>query len=88
MKKLHEHPKRNSLLISSQIFLGVAIAVLSGIAVRYDQWFVHRTSKGQRLALAFGEKKAVWIWRGFLLAGVIFGVCLATGQINPVSWSE
>lgn len=35
-----------------------------------------------------GETRAVWIWRGFLLIGVVFGVCLATGQINPMSWDD
>ncbi|MGZ0168939.1 MAG: hypothetical protein ACKVHE_05250 [Planctomycetales bacterium] len=75
-------------MVSSQTFIGVAIAILCAVSMRYDQWFVHRTTKGQRLTGAFGEQKAVWIWRGCLLAGIVFGVCLSTGLINPMTWNE
>ena len=40
------------------------------------------------MAKAFGERKAVWIWRFLLAAGAIFGVCLAVGYISPVTWNE
>jgi hypothetical protein len=80
--------ERNDLLVSSQVFIGAAIAILCSAAVRYDQWFVHRTTKGQRLTSTFGEQNAVWIWRGCLLAAAIFGVCLAAGLINPMTWNE
>jgi hypothetical protein len=59
---------------------------LCAVAIRYDQWFVHRTTKGRHMKDAFGEHKAVLLWRGFLLAGMVFGVSLATGQINPMTW--
>ncbi|NQV26685.1 MAG: hypothetical protein HQ518_20215 [Rhodopirellula sp.] len=76
------------LLVSPQVFIGVAIAALSVVGFRCDQWFVHRTTKGQRLKAVFGERKAIWIWRGFLLSGVVFGSCLATGQVNPMTWNQ
>lgn len=80
--------ERDLPLVSSQVFIGIAVSILCGLALRHDQWFVHRTPKGQRLMAAVGETRAVWIWRAFLLLGVVFGVCLATGQINPMIWKQ
>jgi len=84
---LHESP-RNNLLVTSQLFIGGAVAILCGIAFRYDQWFIHSTPKGSRLKEMFGEARAVWVWRTILLAGVAFGACLATGMINPMTWNR
>jgi hypothetical protein len=36
----------------------------------------------------FGERKAVWLWRGVLLTGVALGLCLATGFIRPIDWNS
>lgn len=68
--------------------MGGAVAILCGAAIRYDRWFIANTGKGRRLAETFGESRAVWVWRVALLAGVAFGLLLATGQINPLRWDE
>ena len=62
--------------------------MLCTVALRYDRWFVHRTAKGRLLTAKFGERKAVWLWRGVLTAWIVFGLCLATGFIRPMDWNR
>ena len=73
-------------MVSPQVFMGGAMALLCCAAFRYDRWFLAETKKGRRLVKAFGEIRAVWIWRMLALLGVIFGVCLATGIVSPLHW--
>jgi hypothetical protein len=80
--------ERSDLLVSPQLFIGGAVAILCTAAVGYDQWFVHQTSKGRWMARTFGVRNAVWIWRFLLAAGATFGLCLAFGYVSPMTWNE
>ena len=66
--------------------MGAAIAVICGLGIWQAQWCLAETAKGRRLVDAFGSGRALLMWRMFLLLGVAFGVALAAGFVNPVSW--
>jgi hypothetical protein len=80
--------ERLTPLVSPQLFIGGAIAFLCTVALRYDDWFVHKTAKGRRLREKFGERNAIWIWRSALATGIVFGLCLATGYVRPMTWNQ
>ncbi len=66
--------------------MGVAVAALCCLGFWRGQWCLTETKKGRRLVDAFGAARALFLWRMILLLGVGFGVALAMGVINPVSW--
>ena len=73
-------------MISPQIFMGIAVAFLCGVAIFNGRWFLTETAKGRRLVSWLGEPRAVLVWRTVLAAGIAFGVSLAAGIVNPVAW--
>ena len=73
-------------MLNPQSFIGGAVAVLCGAALRYDRWFLEETTKGRRLVKWLGEARAVWVWRFALAVGIAFGVALAGGIVNPLTW--
>ncbi len=73
-------------LPAEQIFIGLTTAILCGIGLYREYWFLTETSKGRWLAKAFGLLTALWILRSLLALGVIFGLSLSLGIINPVRW--
>ncbi|MDG2359861.1 MAG: hypothetical protein P8M20_09420 [Planctomycetaceae bacterium] len=75
-------------MVNPQLFIGGAVAILCTAALRYDEWFIHQTSKGRWLARTFGERKAVRLWQFLLATGAAFGLCLAIGYVNPMIWNE
>ena len=74
------------LVVSSQVFMGAAIAVVCGLGIWQAQWCLAETAKGRRLVDAFGSGRALLVWRLILLLGLAFGAALAAGVVNPVSW--
>lgn len=73
-------------MVNPQLFMGGAVALLCGVALPYDRWFLTETSKGRRLVKWLGESRAIWTWRCMLIVGIAFGLALATGLVNPMSW--
>jgi hypothetical protein len=71
---------------SEQILIGVLVAVVCAAGLWNGRWFLEKTRKGQWLARRFGEETALWVLRGLLSAGTVFGVLLALGVVNPVQW--
>ncbi len=69
-----------------QIFIGLTTAVLCGAGLYGDVWFLTETRKGQKLVGLLGTPNALWVLRGLLTAGIIFGLSLAAGIVNPVQW--
>lgn len=66
--------------------MGVLAALVSAIGLWNSRWFLEKTRKGQWLARRCGEEPALWILRGLLSAGTLFGILLALGVVNPVQW--
>ncbi|MCA9075047.1 MAG: hypothetical protein KDA93_08445 [Planctomycetaceae bacterium] len=71
---------------TEQIFIGLVTSALCGIGLYREFWFLTETNKGRWLVEKCGLTSALWILRGLLTLGVIFGLSLAMGIINPVRW--
>ena len=71
---------------TDQIFIGAMVAVLCLVGFFKDRWFLQNTRKGKWLAEKFGEQTSLWIVRGLLGTGTLFGVLLACNVIQPVQW--
>ncbi len=68
------------------MFIGLATSVLCGIGLYREFWFLTETRKGRWLVERCGLSPALWILRGLFALGVIFGLSLALGIINPIRW--
>ena len=66
--------------------MGSAIAAICGVGLWQAQWCLAETSKGRRLADTFGATRALLLLRLVLLIGVAFGIGLAAGLVNPMTW--
>ena len=71
---------------TEQIFIGLTTAALCGVGLYREFWFLSETNKGQWLTRIFGFSTALWILRGLFTVGVIFGLSLALGIVNPIRW--
>lgn len=71
---------------ADQIFMGTASAVMCLVGLWHSVWLIEQTRKGQRLGELLGVPRALWTVRGFLLCGVVLGVLLAFGVVNPLRW--
>jgi hypothetical protein len=69
-----------------QIFIGVATALLCVIGLVKSRWILENTRKGARLGRWFGPRRAIWVLRGLLGLGVIFGGLLAVNVVKPLQW--
>ncbi len=69
-----------------QILIGAVIAVLCGIGLCKDRWFLTNTKKGRQLIDRFGQRHAIWVLRLLFGAGAVFGILFASGVIRPVQW--
>ena len=69
-----------------QILMGTVVAVLCGLGLWKDRWFLEHTEKGQRMVRWFGPRRALLILQLLLGAGAMFGILLATNVIRPVQW--
>lgn len=69
-----------------QIFIGLATSALCGAGLYWETWFLTETRKGRKLVSLCGAEAAVWVLRGLLIGGFVFGLSLAGGFVNPVRW--
>lgn len=66
--------------------MGCSVALLCLVGLIRQHWLLDKTPKGQRLVSRLGRRKALWLLRGMLIAGAVFGVLLAVGTLNPIRW--
>ncbi len=71
---------------AEQIFIGLITSALCSIGLYQEFWFLTETEKGRWLVKKCGRQAALWILRGLLTIGGIFGLSLALGVINPIRW--
>jgi len=69
-----------------RIVIGGGVTMLCLAGLRYDRWFLSNTKKGEWLVHRFGGQNALWILRALFCLGALFGILLACGVIQPVSW--
>ena len=73
-------------LPGDQILMGITVAVLCGLGLWKERWFLEQTEKGRRLVRWFGPRRALLILRLLFGAGTLFGILLATDVIRPIGW--
>lgn len=66
--------------------MGSVTALLCVFGLIKSEWILNNTKKGERLIGWFGAGRAIWILRGLLVFGAVFGVLLAINVIRPVQW--
>lgn len=66
--------------------MGLMTSALCGVGLYWEVWLLTETRKGRKLAEIFGAETSLWIIRGLLTTGVVFGLSLAAGVVNPVRW--
>lgn len=69
-----------------QILMGTAVAILCGLGLWKDHWFLENTEKGRRMVRWFGPCRALLLLQLLFGVGVLFGILLATDVIRPVQW--
>ncbi|QDT28119.1 hypothetical protein Enr10x_34580 [Gimesia panareensis] len=74
--------------ISENVLIGGFVAAFSLWGLIKEQWFLAETRKGQRLTQWFGPARAIWVLRLIFLIGIVFGVLLALGLIQPIQWDQ
>ncbi|GAB4148993.1 MAG: hypothetical protein Tsb009_23090 [Planctomycetaceae bacterium] len=73
-------------MFNDQIVMGAGIAFVSAIGFFKANWILAETRKGQWLTENLGKQQASWTLHGVMLAGVVFGLLLATDFIRPMRW--
>ena len=71
---------------NDQAVMGTAIALVCTVGLVKSAWLFERTKKGQRLAQWFGERAGLWLLRGLMCSGIVFGVLAAVDIIRPIRW--
>lgn len=74
-------------MAGEQVFIGLATSGLCAAGLVREQWFLTETPKGRWLVNSFGTRKAIWVLRGLFALGVLFGLALASGFVNPIRWT-
>ena len=74
-------------MAGEQVFIGLTTSGLCAVGLIRESWFLSQTKKGQRLVHWCGSRNALWVLRSLLIAGLLFGLALAAGLVNPIRWS-
>ncbi|MEZ6055645.1 MAG: hypothetical protein R3C01_02970 [Planctomycetaceae bacterium] len=69
-----------------QIFIGGVTAALCAAGIVKRTWILTETTKGQRLVRRWGESRAAMFTLIVCLTGLLFGLALAIGLLNPIRW--
>ncbi len=69
-----------------QILIGVLSAMLCVVGLCRESWLLAETPKGRKLVASLGGRRAQWVLRCLLAVGVLFGLLLALGVVNPLRW--
>jgi hypothetical protein len=72
---------------AEQVLIGLTTSGLCAVGIAQQQWFLRETRKGQWLVEVCGTRNAVWVLRGLFSLGVVFGLALASGIVNPIRWT-
>lgn len=75
-------------MAGEQVFIGLTTSGLCAAGLVREAWFLSETKKGRWLVHLCGTRRALWVLRALLALGVLFGLALAGGIVNPVRWSS
>ena len=73
-------------MVNSQMAMGLSIMATCLFGLWHHRWLLENTHKGQRMVRWFGEVRGLWVLRGLLVAGALFGFLLAINIIHPIHW--
>lgn len=73
-------------MIRDNVLVGGLVIILCALVATKERWVLESSKKGQRLVRWFGPGIAVWVLRGLLAFGIVFGALLAGGIIRPIQW--
>ena len=62
------------------------MALICAAGLLKSAWFLESTRKGRNLSRWFGDRVGLWVLRGLLFGGIVFGVLLAMDVIRPMRW--
>jgi protein-S-isoprenylcysteine O-methyltransferase Ste14 len=69
-----------------QILIGLTSALLCAAGLWRESWLLGETPKGRKLVAFLGSQRAQWALRCVLAVGLLFGLLLALGVVNPLRW--
>lgn len=73
-------------MVNEQFVMGLGIALVCLAGLLKERWLLANTRKGQRLVTWFGSRRALWVLRGLLALGAVFGALLAVDVVRPMRW--
>ena len=73
-------------MMRQDVLVGSVVAFLCLLLIVYERWFLEKTGNGRRLIRWFGPDRGRWVLRGLAVAGILFGILLASGVIRPIQW--
>lgn len=73
-----------STVPADQTVMGVGVALLSLIGLRYESWLLEESGRLRWGREQFGDGPTMAVLRLALFGGVTFGALLAAGVINPL----
>lgn len=74
-------------MVGEQVFIGLTTSGLCAVGLAREAWFLCETKKGRRLVDLCGPRNALWLLRCLFALGVLFGLALASGLVNPIRWT-
>lgn len=69
-----------------QMLIGVMTATLCAAGIVKRAWFLSETKKGRSLVRRLGVARAKAVTLAFFSVGLLFGLALACGILNPIRW--
>lgn len=87
VRDVTNQPRAGEVTVAGeQMLIGLVTTGLCTVGLAKESWFLRETRKGRWLVATFGSNGALWMLRGLLSAGIVFGLALATGVVNPIRW--
>jgi hypothetical protein len=75
-------------MIATQTAMGVLIVGMCLVGIWHNGWLLENSRYGRRLAIWFGPIGGRRALTGLLIAGIVFGILLATDVIRPIHWPK
>lgn len=70
----------------AHLFIGMMTTLFCLLGLWKTVWFLQHTAKGRRLEQRFGSDRAARLFRGLMVVGIVLGIMLASGILQPIEW--
>jgi hypothetical protein len=75
-------------MVTQQTAMGIAIAATCAVGLWFHNWLLVNTRHGQRLVRWFGDERGLHVLCALLVAGIVFGILLASDVVRPIHWKK